>query len=78
MFLKKFVMNINFLSMKDMHIISNIGFLLHSMLHQYNDFVSCLLGSRSMYIIINIPQMTDADVTGEIIDDNDEGVKGEW
>ena len=78
MFLKKIVMNINFLSMKDMHIISNIGFLLHSMLHQYNDFVSCLLGSRSMYIIINIPQMTDADVTGEIIDDNDEGVKGEW
>ena len=64
--------------MKDMHIISNIGFLLHSMLHQYNDFVSFLLGSRSMYIIINIPQMTDADVTGEIIDDNDEGVKGEW
>ena len=61
-----------------MHIISNISFLLHSMLHQYMDFVSCLvLGSRSMYFIINIPQMTDATVAGEIIDDNDEGVKRE-
>jgi hypothetical protein len=48
------------------------------MLHQHKDFVSCLLGSRSMYFIINIPQMTDATIAGEIIDANDEGVKREW